>query len=106
MSYRYMRMILFFDLPSVKYADQKSYRKFRKFLIKEGFLQMQESVYIKLAINNSVAESISSKIRKQCPNAGTVQMLVVTEKQFASMISFVGQFDSESINSDERMVVL
>ena len=100
-----MRMILFFDLPSVKYIDQKNYRKFRKFLIKEGFLQMQESVYVKLAINNSAAESIASKIRKQCPSSGFVQMLVVTEKQFASMINFAGQFKSETVNSDERMVI-
>ena len=27
MSYRYMRMIVFFDLPSVTYVDQKEYNK-------------------------------------------------------------------------------
>ena len=29
-----MRMIVFFDLPSVTYVDQKEYNKFHKFLIK------------------------------------------------------------------------
>ena len=47
MSYRYMRMIIFFDLPSVTYADQKEYNKFHKFLIKNGYIMMQESVYTK-----------------------------------------------------------
>ena len=28
MSYRYMRIVLFFDLPSITYADQKEYNKF------------------------------------------------------------------------------
>lgn len=32
MSYRYMRMIIFFDLPSVTYADQKEYNKFHKII--------------------------------------------------------------------------
>jgi len=32
-----MRMIVFFDLPSVTYVDQKEYNKFHKFLIKNGF---------------------------------------------------------------------
>ena len=101
-----MRMMLFFDLPSVKHADRKNYRKFRKLLIKEGFLQMQESVYVKLAINNSVAESIESKLKRNCPKNGLVQMLVITEKQFASMINFVGEFKSDCVNTDERLVIL
>ncbi len=41
MSYRYMRMIVFFDLPSVTYVDQKEYNKFHKFLIKNGYIMMQ-----------------------------------------------------------------
>ena len=100
-----MRMILFFDLPSVKHSDKKNYRQFRKFLIKEGFLQMQESVYVKLAINNSIVESFSNKIKKSCPKNGLVQMLVITEKQFASITNFIGQFDSDCVNSDERLVI-
>ncbi len=48
-----MRIILFFDLPSVTYSDQKEYSKFHKFLIKNGYIMMQESVYAKLALNNS-----------------------------------------------------
>ena len=45
MSYRFMRVIVFFDLPTISVEDRKEYTKFRKFLIKNGFLMMQESVY-------------------------------------------------------------
>ncbi|MDD3092982.1 MAG: CRISPR-associated endonuclease Cas2, partial [Clostridia bacterium] len=51
MSYRYMRIIVFFDLPTVSYAERREYTRFRKFLIRSGFLMMQESVYCKLAHN-------------------------------------------------------
>lgn len=46
-----MRILLFFDLPNITLEDKKEYRNFRKFLIKEGFFMMQESVYCKLLLN-------------------------------------------------------
>ena len=61
------------------------YSKFRKFLIKEGFIMMQESVYSKLTLNNSITNAIRDKIEKNKPPKGIVQMLVITEKQFSSM---------------------
>ena len=57
MSYRYMRLLVFFDLPTITSLDKKEYRQFRKFLIKDGFIMMQESVYSKLALNQSVLNS-------------------------------------------------
>ena len=45
MSYRFMRMIVFFDLPTKTTADLREYRKFRKLLITNGFVMMQTSVY-------------------------------------------------------------
>ena len=51
MSYRYMRILVFFDLPVTTEDDRRVYRTFRKYLIKSGFLMLQESVYCKLAQN-------------------------------------------------------
>ena len=39
-----MRILVFFDLPTETAKDRKNYSQFRKFLIKEGFIMMQESV--------------------------------------------------------------
>ena len=80
-----MRILIFFDLPTETSKDRKNYSKFRKFLINEGFIMMQESVYSKLTLNNSVTSSIREKIVKNKPPKGIVQMLVITEKQFGSM---------------------
>ena len=52
MNYRYMRLIVFFDLPVLTAANRRDYYLFRKYLIKSGFLMMQESVYSKLVQNN------------------------------------------------------
>ena len=44
-AYRYMRVILFFDLPTVTAAERRTATLFRKSLLKDGFLMLQESVY-------------------------------------------------------------
>lgn len=85
MRYRFMRILVFFDLPTETSRDRKIYSKFRKFLIKEGCIMMQESVYSKLTLNNSVTKSVRDKIEKNKPPRGIVQMLVITEKQYSSM---------------------
>ena len=85
MRYRFMRILVFFDLPTETAKGRKNYSQFRKFLIKEGFIMMQESVYAKLVLNNSITNSIKDKISKNKPQKGIVQMLIITEKQFNSM---------------------
>lgn len=85
MRYRFMRILIFFDLPTETAKDRKAYSKFRKFLIKEGFVMMQESVYVKLVLNNSITNSIREKIERNKPAKGLIQSLIITEKQFNSM---------------------
>lgn len=44
MRYRVMRLMVMFDLPVITSEDRRNYRQFRKLLINEGFLMIQESV--------------------------------------------------------------
>ena len=45
---RVVRTIVFFDLPNIYAKDKRNYLRFRKYLLGEGFVMMQESVYSKL----------------------------------------------------------
>ncbi len=101
-----MRVMIFFDLPTETAKDRKIYSKFRKFLINEGFIMMQESVYAKLALNNSIVNSIKDKINKNKPPKGIVQLLVITEKQFSSIEYIVGNKTSNVVDDTERFVLL
>ncbi len=101
-----MRVIVFFDLPVKTKKDRKEYTRFRKFLIKSGFVMMQESVYSKLAINQNAADSVCASVKKSKPPQGLVQMLTVTEKQFAKMELLVGSINSDIITSDERFLII
>lgn len=101
-----MRIIVFFDLPTETAKDRKIYSKFRKLLINEGFIMLQESVYAKLALNNSIANSIKEKIHKNKPPKGIVQMLIITEKQFSSIEYIVGEKKENIVDNTERLVIL
>lgn len=101
-----MRVIVFFDLPTETLEDKREYRNFRRFLIKKGFLMMQESVYSKIALNTTVADSIVQAVKSNKPKAGLVQLLVITEKQFGRMEFIVGNSQNTVLDTDERVVIL
>lgn len=101
-----MRQIVMFDLPSGTPEEKKEYRKFRKFLIEEGFLMLQYSVYTKLSLNDTQAKTVIRRIEKNKPKGGSVIVLKVTEKQFAGMTYVNGNKDDAVANTDARLVFL
>lgn len=101
-----MRMILMFDMPVETAEERKAYRKFRKFLIKEGFIMHQFSVYSKLLLNNSANNAMLERLKVNNPKKGSITLLTVTEKQFSRMIYLNGERDTSIANSDARLVFL
>ncbi|SDL44848.1 CRISPR-associated protein Cas2 [Streptococcus equinus] len=101
-----MRMILMFDMPTETVEERKAYRKFRKFLLSEGFIMHQFSVYSKLLLNNSANKAMIDRLQANNPKKGSITLLTVTEKQFARMIYLNGERDMSVANSDKRLVFL
>lgn len=101
-----MRIIVFFDLPVLTREDRHRYSVFRKFLIKNGFIMLQESVYSKLVLNLSSRDAVIFNVKKNRPPEGLVEVLTITEKQFSKMEIITGTVKSEYLDSDERLVVL
>ncbi len=101
-----MRLIVFFDLPVLTEKNRRDYRHFRKYLVKSGFLMMQESVYCKLVLNQTVADTLAENIKKNKPPEGLVQLLKITEKQYAKMEFITGDIKNGILDSDERLIIL
>lgn len=106
MSYRFMRVLVFFDLPVLTREDRHNYSRFRKMLMKNGFIMLQESVYCRMALNQNVASSFTNLVKINKPPKGLVQILTVTEKQFAKMEYVTGEYKSDVISDDRRIVIL
>lgn len=101
-----MRMILFFDLPSVSKKDKREYQKFVKVLKSKGFIMMQESVYTKLALNPSISNSTLLDIKKKLPPEGQISILEITEKQFSSIEHLLGGFETDIVDNDKQVIRL
>lgn len=101
-----MRTMVFFDLPNVYSKDKRNYQLFRKFLVRQGFIMMQESVYSKIVLNNQQSNLLIEKIKKQAPKRGLIQVLTITEKQYSQMKYIIGKNTSKIIDNEDRIIVL
>lgn len=96
-----------FDLPTETSADRRNYRKFRKFLIKNGYSMMQYSIYSKIILNRSVLNYQKVKLKQNAPPRGYVETLIVTENQYVNIEVIVGEDQrSDQEHSTKRMIVL
>lgn len=101
-----MRTIIFFDLPNVYSVDKRNYIQFRKFLLREGFIMLQESVYSKLVLNSGEAKLLINKVKLNSPKKGIIQALTITEKQYSQIDYIIGESNSKIIESTDRLVIL
>ena len=107
MKYKIMRMICMFDLPIETDVEKRAYRIFRKNLIKEGFVMMQYSIYVRVCPSREYANRIENRIKKFIPASGNVRLLCVTEKQYDDMKLLVGSRNTaETAIGTERFIVI
>lgn len=88
---RFMRIMVFFDLPVTTKKDRRAYTVFRRELIRLGFTMMQFSVYSRTVKNQDDAAKFEGLVEKIVPSRGAVRMMAVTEKQYASIRILAGE---------------
>ena len=101
-----MRLMIFFDLPTITSENRRNYRKFRNDLISNGFFMLQESVYCRMVINEAMAKSTVAKIEGFKPPTGMICAMIVTEKQFANITFISGESKSDVITTDKSLVII
>jgi CRISPR-associated protein Cas2 len=101
-----MRLLVMFDLPTVTAQDRKNYRQFRKGLLKNGFYMLQESVYCRMVLNQSVENNVREAVKRIKPPDGFVMLLSVTERQFSKADFIVGNMRNDILDSDDRITIL
>lgn len=104
---RFMRIILFFDLPITTAAGKREYRRFIKYLESDGFIRIQYSVFCKLCINTDSARTVSKRLMQECPNDGDIRFIIVTESQYQSITNVNESYSlQESITTTDRCIVI
>jgi CRISPR-associated protein Cas2 len=102
---RFMRMIVFFDLPTLTKTDRKNASRFRSFLVKDGYTMLQLSVYSRICKGKDDVEKHAKRLKCLIPKEGSVRLLTVTEKQYASMEILVGTLKKEEEIGDKQLLL-
>ena len=89
--YRTVWIIVMFDLPTDTKKARKDYTRFRKGLMKDGFIMMQFSVYARHCASEENALVHSGRVRDSLPPEGEVRVVTITDKQFGRMQVFFGK---------------
>ena len=61
---------------------------------------------VKMSLNKNAQNAVIESVRKNSPTKGLVQVLSVTEKQFCNIVNITGQFETDIIASDKRLVII
>lgn len=59
-----------------------------------------------MALNKTMADQILDSIKRDKPEKGLVMSLLITEKQFERMEFITGEFVTDMVDTDERVVFL
>ncbi|AKU27015.1 CRISPR-associated endonuclease Cas2 [Geobacillus stearothermophilus] len=88
---KFMRLLVFFDLPVVTNREKREYRRFRTFLLNEGYDMLQFSVYSRVCHGHEATDKHLARLKRNLPPRGSIRAMVVTEKQYAKMQLLLGE---------------
>lgn len=92
---RFMRLFVFFDLPTKSKLQRHQASKFRIMLLKEGFLMLQFSIYVRVCKGQEIVNIYISKLKNNLPNKGNIRVLQITDKQYERMEILIGEQKEE-----------
>jgi len=98
-------LMVMFDLPVKTKEEKNQYTKFRKYLLGEGFIQLQYSVYAKYCSSRENAEKYYRFIQATVPPNGAVRIIMITDKQFGEMVSLYGKTVQEIEKKPEQLLL-
>jgi CRISPR-associated protein Cas2 len=88
---RYMRLLVFFDLPVLTKEERRNASRFRNFLIADGYDMVQLSVYSRSCRGQEAADKHMHRLNGHLPPSGCVRALQMTEQQYGRMRILVGR---------------
>lgn len=103
---KFMRILVFFDLPVRTKMQRKTAAQFRRFLLKDGYHMVQYSVYARVCLGMDAVEKHVNRLKGNRPPNGSARILTLTEKQYENMILLIGdRIPDEEEPADEQLSV-
>ncbi len=103
---KFMRIIVFFDLPVKTKNERREATAFRNFLLNDGYHMLQYSVYARICNGLDAVAKHRERVKRNLPDNGSVRLLVITEKQYESIDILLGKLTSadDSFQSEQLSI--
>jgi CRISPR-associated protein Cas2 len=88
--WRVMWVIAVYDCPMIDAEARHDYAAFRKRLLRENFVQLQNSLYVRHFPTLATAEAAIQRLRTDIPPGAQVAFFLVTDKQYGMTREFFG----------------
>lgn len=100
-----MWLFVFFDLPVMEPEERRAATKFRNFLLKDGYMMIQFSVYARICNGQERADKHAQRITDNIPQKGSVRMIQITDKQYERMKILVGTKRNNEKTKAEQLIL-
>lgn len=102
---RFMWLFVFFDLPVKTKKERHAATRFRNFLLKDGFMMIQFSVYARICNGQDRVDKHVQRLLIELPRQGSVRAMQVTDKQYERMKILVGTKQNNEKTKSEQLVL-
>ena len=99
-----MWVIVFFDLPVTSKLQRAAATKFRNFLLNDGYMMIQWSVYGRVCRAQDAVDKHIRRVQDALPASGSVRALQVTDKQYSRMKILLGNQLSEEAKGGQQLL--
>ncbi len=100
-----MWLFVFFDLPTKTKANRRDAARFRNFLLKDGYLMVQFSVYARICNGKDRVDKHQKRLRASVPEKGSIRVMQVTDKQYERTKILVGESKNNEKTKTEQLVL-
>ncbi len=102
---RFMWLFVFFDLPVKEKSERQVATRFRNFLLKDGYMMLQFSVYARICNGQDRADKHLQRLQAIIPKRGSVRVIQITDKQYERMKILVGNAIKNEKQKAEQLVL-
>ena len=100
-----MWLFVFFDLPVKTKQERKTSTRFRTFLLKDGYMMIQFSVYARICNGQDRIDKHLKRLQHVIPEKGSVRVIQITDKQYERMKILVGNRTNNEKTKSEQMLL-
>lgn len=99
-----MWVIAVYDCPMTTHEARKAYTEFRKNLLRENFVQLQNSLYVRHFPTKLTADACIHRLKTGIPKAASVAFFIVTDKQYAMTREYFGTNETQKRPDEPQQI--